>query len=355
MLMKKSHFLFLVPVLLALAFYSALGRVGWSLPIPEIAARHGFLMVSGLFGTLISLERTLILKQNGWLAIPLISALSVLFLLLHTPGLGLTLQILASLGLATLYIKQWFQYREKYFLILVLSAWAWAFSALVLLSGNGFAAASMWYLLFLLFTIVAERLEISRFISVPSWAQPFLTILLLTVFIAQILPFHWGANFISGLLLALIAWWLLQFDIANINLRKTGFFLYTGSTLFAGYIWLMLSGVLMALPLSAPYHYDAVLHSFFIGFAMSMLFAHAPIIFPALLKLRLKPFHPAFYVPVWATHLLLLIRLYADYSLNWPLRKWVGLVQVFVFLAFFILFAWFTVQMYHNSKNNKPI
>lgn len=342
--MKKAHFLFLIPVLLALAFYSALGRVGWALPIPEIAAKHGFLMVSGLFATLISLERSLILKNKWWLSIPLFSTVSVVFVLWgrEIPGFGL--QLMAALLLTALYVKQWRQYREVYFLGLCLSGIAWGMSAIVLLSGNSFAGASMWYILFLLFTIVAERLELSKFIASPKWAKSLLVVLLLLLFAAQAIPFHWGANYLSGIVMASIGYWLINFDIVKINLGKSGFFFYTGSTLFGGYIWLMLSGVLMALPLSAPYHYDAVLHSFFIGFAFSMLYAHAPIIFPALLKLRVKPFHKILYLPVFATHLLLLLRLYADYSLNWPLRKWLGLLQVVVMLFFFISFAILMIQ-----------
>lgn len=353
--MKKSQLLLLVPALLALAFYSALGRVGWTLPIAEIAAQHGFLMVSGLFGTLISLERTLILKHSGWLGIPLGSALSVLLLMLQHSQVGFALQLLAASGLALLYLKQWLQFREPYFLILVLSALAWAFSALVLFTGHSYAAASMWYLLFLLFTIVAERLELSRFIAAPKWARPLLFVILFVLFAVQALPFHWGTHYINGIFIAALAWWLIQFDIVKINLKKRGFFFYTGSTLFAGYIWLMLSAVLMAMPLFAPYHYDAVLHSFFIGFAMSMLFAHAPIIFPALLKLSIKPYHPVFYLPVWASHVLLLIRLYADYSLNWPLRKWIGLFQVTVLLLFFVIFAGYTLRCYVKVRNNNQL
>lgn len=333
----------MVPVLLLVALYSALGRVGWSLPIPEIAAKHGFLMVSGLFGTLISLERSLILKNRWWLSIPIFSAFSVV-LIFNYEVVAFGLQLLAATLLTILYIHQWKKYAENYFFGLCLSSLSWGMAAVVLLAGKAFAAASMWYLLFLLFTIVAERLELSKFVATPKWAKPLLLALLALLFAAQAIPFHWGANYVSGILVAGIAYWLMNFDIININLKKKGFFYYTGSSLFGGYAWLMLSGVLMALPLDAPYHYDAVLHSFFIGFAFLMLYAHAPIIFPALLGTGHKPFHKILYLPVFATHALLLLRLFADYSLNWQLRKWTGLLQIVVMLFFFGSFAVLMLQ-----------
>lgn len=348
--MKKTHLLLFVPLLLALAFYSALSRVGWILPLPSIAAKHGYLMVSALFATLISLERTLILKNRWWLSIPLLNLASVAWVLLGHEIPGFALQLAAAVLLSLLYMAQWQKYRKDYFVGLTLSALCWALSAFVLLLGKPFAAASMWYILFLLFTIVAERLELSGFIATPKWAKRLLMALLTLLFVAQTLPFHWGGKHLSGLIMAAVGYWLINFDIANLNLKKQGFFFFTGTTLVAGYLWLMISGVLMALPLTTAYHYDAVLHSFFIGFVFSMLYAHAPIIFPALLKLGFRPFHKLLYFPVLVTHALLLGRLYADYSLNWPLRKWLGMGQVAVMLFFFVTFA---VLMTLRLRENK--
>lgn len=345
--MKKHHLLLVIPILLGLAFYSALGRVGWSLPIPQIAAMHGFYMVSGLFGTLISFERTLILKNKLWLSIPLLSILSVVGVASNLHTAGYALQGLAALLLSGLYFVHWRKYQEVYFLVLVLSGLAWMTSALVLMLGNSFAAASIWLIFFLLYTIVAERLELSKFLATPAWAKSLLLVIFILLLAVQAVPFHWGTNHITGVLIAATGFWLLQFDMATKNLNKTGFFFYTGSTLYVGFIWLMVSGVLMALPLNSFYHYDAVLHAFFIGFAFSMIYAHAPIIFPALLKKLHKPFHKILYVPVWATHALLLLRLYADYAGNWPLRKWTGLFQVLFMLMFFASFA---VLMFKKKK-----
>lgn len=336
--MKRIHFIALVPILLLAALYSAVARVGWSLPVSAMAVNHGFLMVSGLLGTLISLERTLILKNRIWISIPILSAGSAFLVIAGSVQTGFWCQLLAALLLAVLYTKQWLQFQQIYFFGLTLSALAWTISGVVLLLGRGFPSASIWHILFLLLTIASERLELSRFIATPRWAKTTIVLLFALLFLVQALPFHWGANYFNGALMAGLAYWLMEFDIVKINMKKSGFFRYTGITLFSGYLWLMISGVLMLLPIQTFYHYDAVLHSFFIGFVFSMLFAHAPIIFPALLKKTVKPFHPIFYLPVFLTHALLLLRLYADYASEFSLRKWVGLLQVAVFLLFFLIF-----------------
>lgn len=350
--MKKTWILILVPVLLFTALYSAIARVGWNLPLPTLAVNHGFLMVSGLFGTLISLERTLPLKQKAWLIIPLLSAVAAAFVLMGQLSAGFCMQIMAAFFLAVLYLRQWLWYKEVFLLGLVLSALAWLMSGVVLLLGQGYPAASIWLILFLLFTIASERLELSKFIATPSWAKPLLLTLFALLFAIQVLPFHWGGKHISGILIAAIAYWLLRFDIVNINLKKKGFFYYTGSTLFGGYLWLLLSGVLMALPLNTFYHYDAVLHSFFIGFVFMMLYAHAPIIFPALLGMIARPFNRVLYFPVFGTHIFLVLRLYADYSGNFELRKWMGALQVLMMLSFFITFGYLLVKVW--KKLDRP-
>ena len=349
--LKRTSILLLIPVLLAVALYSAVARIGWNLPLPALPVNHGFLMVSGLFGTLISLERTFPLTQKLWLSIPLLSSIAAVWVVIDHRTEAYALQVVASVLLSFLYLKQWYRFREVFLLGLVLSGLCWAMSGVVLLMGQSYPAASMWYILFLLFTITSERLELSKFIATPGWAKPLLLLIFALLFLVQALPFHWGSNHYSGIFIAGIAYWLLSFDIVNINLRKKGFFYYTGSTLYGGYLWLMLSGVLMALPLNSFYHYDAVLHSFFIGFVFMMLYAHAPIIFPALVGITAKPFHKFLYFPVAATHLLLLIRIYADYTGNFELRKWTGILQVAIMLSFFGGFA--VLMLKERSRSRK--
>ena len=67
--------------------------------------------------------------------------------------------------------------------------------------------------------------------------------------------------------------------------------------------------------------YDALLHAFFVGFVLSMVLAHAPIIFPALLNIKITPFHPIMYLWLCLLHFSLMIRVYGDVFEMYELRK----------------------------------
>jgi hypothetical protein len=66
---------------------------------------------------------------------------------------------------------------------------------------------------------------------------------------------------------------------------------------------------------------------------MSMIFGHAPIIFPAILG---KPmaFRPAFYAHLVLLHLTLALRVFGDLTDWMPGREWGGLLNAIVILMF---------------------
>ena len=82
--------------------------------------------------------------------------------------------------------------------------------------------------------------------------------------------------------------------------------------------------------------YDAYLHSIFLGFVFSMLFAHAPIIFPAVLGYPVV-FHPGFYVFLVTLQVSLLARVSADLMGNWQLRLWAGVLNGIALLLFIVM------------------
>jgi hypothetical protein len=73
--------------------------------------------------------------------------------------------------------------------------------------------------------------------------------------------------------------------------------------LLAGYFWLALGGALAALGVAR----DAALHAVFVGFVFSMVFGHAPIILPAVLRTAF-PYHPVLYAPLALLHASLALR-----------------------------------------------
>jgi hypothetical protein len=78
--------------------------------------------------------------------------------------------------------------------------------------------------------------------------------------------------------------------------------------LLAGYLWLAVGGAGWALTaLGAPLR-DTALHALGLGFVFSMMMAHAPVILPAVARIKIE-FGRFFYVPLAALHASLLLRL----------------------------------------------
>ncbi|MCP9992765.1 hypothetical protein LUX09_23480 [Streptomyces albogriseolus] len=117
-----------------------------------------------------------------------------------------------------------------------------------------------------------------------------------------------GTLLLGAALLALVAW-LVVHDVARRLLRSTGLPRFSAACLLAGYAWLGLAGALWLLggPVAEGSRYDAVVHAVFLGFVMSMIMAHAPVILPAVLR-RPLPYHPGLAVAAWLLHGSLILR-----------------------------------------------
>jgi hypothetical protein len=133
-----------------------------------------------------------------------------------------------------------------------------------------------------------------------------------------------------------LALWLARNDLAARARRRPGLPRFMAAALLSGYAWLAAAG-LLALHAGAtaagPAH-DAVLHALFLGFVFAMVFAHAPVIFPAVLGLSLE-FRPRFYAHLVLLHAGLLLRLAGDLTGHAPARAWGGLLNA-VALALFL-------------------
>jgi hypothetical protein len=88
---------------------------------------------------------------------------------------------------------------------------------------------------------------------------------------------------------------------------------YIATCLLAGYVWLAVAGLLLftSAALTPGVKYDAVLHSIFVGFVVSMIFGHAPIVFPAVLHHPL-PYRRVLYLPMVILHVSVAMRLAGD-------------------------------------------
>lgn len=107
--------------------------------------------------------------------------------------------------------------------------------------------------------------------------------------------------------------------------------------LLSGYAWLALAGGIMLAEGLAPgsLAYDAALHALMLGFVFSMVFGHAPIIFPAVLRVTV-PYHAVFYVPLALLHLSLAVRLTGDATALHEWRSAGGALNALALLAFIL-------------------
>jgi len=149
----------------------------------------------------------------------------------------------------------------------------------------------------------------------------------------------WGPPLLAAALVAL-ALWLLKQDLARRTVRSSGLTRFIAVCLLSGYAWLAAgSAVMLFAGGLAPgtRAYDAALHALLLGFVFSMVFGHAPIIFPAVLRVKM-PYHPTFYVPLVLLHASLAVRLAGDAIASFELIR-AGAIGNAVALAAFILGA----------------
>ena len=144
----------------------------------------------------------------------------------------------------------------------------------------------------------------------------------------------WGPR-LFGLALLALALWLLRQDIARRTVRQQGLTRFIAVCLLAGYAWLAFGGALIAAAGLAPGGpaYDAALAALLLGFVFSMVFGHAPIIFPAVLRVNLA-YHPVFYAPLALLHASLLLRVAGDAGAGHDWTRWGGLLSALALLAF---------------------
>ena len=311
-----------VPLLLlgfiALAFGIAGGlvRLGASIPAPAGAiALHGALMVSGFLGTVIGLERAVALGRPWAYAAPLASGLGGLCLVFGYAGAGFALLALAATVLVAASVAVLARQPSLEMATLLAGAAAWLAGNLSLYAGT---PAVPWWIAFFALTIGGERLELSRYLKRGALARNAFIVLAAALLAAPLLPR------VLGVVLVLLALWLFAFDLARVTVRQSGLPRYIAWCLLSGYAWLAFGGALLAASLA----YDAALHAIFVGFVFSMVFGHAPVILPAVLRVKL-PYHPALYLPLALLHASLALRVFVS-----PLAgAWGNAAAIALFIA----------------------
>ena len=341
-------FLALAILALLFALWAGLVRIGWTLPsFPNLSVAHGPLMVSGFLGVLIPLERAVAIRQKWMFAVPILAGLGWISLLL-IPFIGGILLTLASLG--ALMILSVMVRREPHIHTITMSIGmlAWVIGNFLWMFGFPIFQIIYLWMAFLVLTIGGERLELSRVLR-PALGQLRIFSLIAAALsvgaLLSIVNLNWGAR-LSGLSLLGLSLWFLKNDLATRNIRHPNpLTRYIASCLFAGFIWLGVGGVLQLYfgALFAGPYYDAALHTVFVGFVISMIFGHAPIIFPAILGVPIT-YRSAFYIHLALLHLSLLIRLLGDLTNQFDIRRWGGFLNELAILLFLVATLYSIIQ-----------
>ena len=315
-------------------------RLGWQMEIAGTAYLHGLLMTGSFLGTLITLERTVSMPSTVWRVFPVGAALSSIAFLLGQKQLGISLLMFGNIGLLAVYFIQWQKHRDTYWYLLLAGGICWFIGNLMVARTGLVAAGTTWWTGFILLTIVGERLELTRYLNTSKWAKTLLWLLMAVLAIGIALPFHSGVGrTLMGISSILTGAWLMKYDMARVGIRKAGFHRYVATGLLVGYGWLFAHGLTVFLIPDSPLFYDMFLHTFFLGFAFSMIWAHAPIIFPAILKTTERPYHPVLWL-IWVLFQLTLIgRIVVSWLGEITVRQWWAGANGAIILTMFLTMA----------------
>ncbi len=332
----------LAAVTLFAGLWGGLLLLGLDLPVADASAAtlHGPLMVFGFLGTLVALERAVALGRGWAYAGPVATGVGALVALASPAGsLGPALIAFGGAVLLAGYVAIDRIQRSVHNAVMALGAVVLVTAAVAWLAGATIPDVTYAMAGFLVLTIVGERIELSRAVTPPRWASRALLAAIGALVVGIALSLSWpevGVRLAGAALLAQ-ALWLARFDVARRTVRMTGLTRYMAAALIAGYFWLAVAGIVWLVAGDATgLTYDAALHSVFIGFVISMVFAHAPVIFPGVLRIRV-PYEPRYYAHLGLLHASLALRVFAgDLAGDAVLWKWGGVfneVAIVLFIA----------------------
>lgn len=322
---------------------AALILLGVPAPVPVATwgPAHSLAMVFGFVSALIALERAVAWGCAAGYAAPVLLVLGGGSQLFSAPrALTGALLILGMTAMLAIYYPLWRRQRADAVLIQMLGACAGLAATVLYAGGVGIPMLLPWLAAFLVMTIAGERVELAR-IQLTARSQTVAVVLnfgLLMAAAASTL-FVEAGTVLFGLVLCALVVWVAVNDVARRTIKADGIVRFMAACLLSGYFWLLVAAVLWCLgnP-EAPGVYDTVVHAVFLGFAMSMIMAHATTILPAVLAIDL-PYRKAMWLPVVLLHAGLLIRLWLGNGLGLHLAWQIGGVVNVIALLLFILVA----------------
>ena len=330
--MNRRRAIFLIPAGVALLAGLNAGLLLLGLPAPvttdQMPDAHGMVMVLGFVGTVVALERAVALRRRAGFIAPALLGAGGLLLISPAPlQLGQVALTAGAAALVGVYIPLWRRQRDDSVLVQAFGAVLATGGAMLWLGGMPVARLLPWLAGFVVLTIAGERLELARVILLASATVGQLLGLAAMITIGTVLTLLWpvvGYPVLGLSLLALVGW-LVVHDVARRTIRAKGLTRFMAGCLLAGYVWLAVAGAIWVLAgeVTDGPAYDAVIHAVFLGFRMSMIMAHAHVILPAVLKVRL-PYHPVMIAPPVLLHASLLLRLVVGDARALDLARQIG-------------------------------
>lgn len=355
----------LVLVMMSLGGWAALQRAGWVLPTirPSLIGIHGALMIGGVFGVLIALERavaisSLLRQPRHWSFLaPLFAGIGGILLILDGASIAARASITAA-SLVLIWVYSYTATKHHYWslhtAIMCVGAGLWAVGNVGWLLGSPVYSVVHVWMAFIVLTIVGERLELSRVTRLTKRTEQLLMGVVAVYSIGAVLAIFALAEGIriAGIGAILTSLWLMRYDLAGKRLKAAGLTRYIAFCLFSGYIWLGISGI-FSLSFGAVYagfQYDAILHAIVGGFIFSMVLGHAPMIFPALTGRQIA-FSTAFYTPLALLHASILMREISNVIASFQWRMWAGMTNAVAILLFIAMMLYGT-RLYRRQQQN---
>lgn len=300
---------------------SALLRLGLPAPVDGagIAQMHGPLMVFGFLTTLICLERAVALRavtpRSGWAyASPAAGVLGGLLLIAGVAGAPVPGQLLAGAAwsaacvlLLAIYAVMWRSQVSAALGIQMLGAVAGIGGAALWARGLAIPQVFPWWAALLVLTIGGERLDLARLAfqgrlerRIMGWAGLVVLTLPLTLLSPEL------GYAVMGVVLAALVTDLATHDIARRTVHGHGAGQLMAACMLGGYAWAFAAALswLVGGPVHSGYRYDFTVHAITVGFVLSMILAHAPVIVPAIVHRQLR-YHPV----MWAVWVMLQVGL----------------------------------------------
>ncbi|WP_022867292.1 hypothetical protein [Schaalia vaccimaxillae] len=372
----RLFFLIFAAVSLLMGLNAALVRLGALAPISstDLGTIHGILMIYGFLGTAICLERAVALQSGSsrprrWAyAAPLLSGAAGVgavgvalneglrntlahlpipqFVASHLTGfqparmLPGFLWTLAMMVLIAIYIHVWNK-RQQSIAVLVqgLGAFIGFGGALLWWRGLEVPQIVRWWLMFLVITIIGERLELARlnFLAAGTERRILTEVCGVILGLVAILIVPNVGYPILGLALGIMAIDTAWHDVARRTIKLPGLPRLAATCMLTGYSWALVPAIMwvVAPPTYDGYAYDTGVHALTIGFVVSMVLAHAPVIIPAVAK-REVPFHPIAWLAFVFLEASLLLRIVAGVRQAdgaWRLGGTLGVMGMLIFVV----------------------